>query len=662
MHITSGFLTIQGAPLQGTNPLPLFRNREKNQFPKSNGTLLPEDLEYFGYESGFRILPYTMQDRYSRNKETLQIPSIVLENEHLRAEFLPSLGGRLYSLRNQKTNEELLFKNPVLQPANLAIRNAWFSGGIEWNIAQLGHTFSTYDDVFFAKVRTPDGYEFLRMYDYERTRGLLWQIDFHLPDGAKQLAAHVVIINDHNHSVPMYWWTNIAAKEQPGCRIFSGTKDVIYIEPQSMTMGSEHTFGRGELPLLPVLPDVDASYPLNSTYTNEFFFQNSKQECAPWEAITYTDGSVFFERSTQPLRIRKMFCWGKHQGGRNWCDFLSVPKKSQYVEIQAGFAPTQLHDICMEANSVISFTQIFGALSIEPQDGTNESYEFSQAIVRAAVQSTLSTEDVLEQDKTYHALSTLPCTSILHSGHGWGALEQVRRIEQNEPLFPIQLSFPAESITEEQYYWLALLQGQELPELSGTQCPNSWMIDTAYRPYLERYLDAHPTSSTAALLLGTILYENDEYEKAITLWKQGYTWNPLPLFCRNLAYSAKQEDDIPQAIMYMEQIPWNEHPTIDHAFLEEYYELLLLDKQWRKVYDHFHALPSALQQAERLMILTCEAAIELDEFVFLEDAFSKEYALIREGETKMTDFWFRYAKKRGIDESQLPKALDLRVM
>ena len=38
---------------------------------------------------------------------------------------------------------ELLFNNPIYQPANLALRNAWLAGGIEWNVGQFGHSFLT---------------------------------------------------------------------------------------------------------------------------------------------------------------------------------------------------------------------------------------------------------------------------------------------------------------------------------------------------------------------------------------------------------------------------------------------------------------------------------------------------------------------------------------
>ena len=64
---------------------------------------------------------------------------------------------------------------------------------------------------------------------------------------------------------------------------------------------------------------------------------------------------------------------------------------------------------------------------------------------------------------------------------------------------------------------------------------------------------------------------------------------------------------------------------------------------------------------ESLYSKACEAAIEIDEFAFLEEAFKRDYALIREGETLIGDIWFAYAKKKGIPESEIPAHLDMRV-
>lgn len=661
MSITKGFLSLEGCLLSGFNPLPIFRDRQKHKFPKNNGTMLPDELSHFGYESAFRILPYTMQDRYDRHRKMLQLPSIILENAHLRAEFLPGYGGRLYSLVDKSNGEELLFKNAVMQPANLAIRNAWFSGGIEWNIAQLGHTFSTCDDVFFARVTAADGYEFLRMYDYERTRGLIWQIDFHLPADARALAAHVTIMNDHSHKVPMYWWTNIAVREETGCRVFSGTKEVLYIEPASQDEGAEHCFGHGQLPFLPTLPQKDASYPLNFDFGNEFFFQNPKTETAPWQAISYENGYVFFERSIQPLRIRKMFCWGNHSGGRNWCDFLSNPGQGDYVEIQAGLAPTQLHGMEMAPKSRISFTQMFSALMISPFGGNSPDYEESLRTVSAAVEDALPAQSVLEADARYESLACLPCTELLHSGHGYGALENLRRRSEKQTPLPQHLLFPDCSLSDEQDCWSAFINGEKIKELSELELPLSYMTDMQYLPYLRDYCALHQDSATALLLLGVSEYENGMEEQAISHWRKALQIRRHPILWRNLAFAGLQSGSLTNALACMEEITWEEYLALDYAFLQEYFGLLILNQDFEKLFQKYMSLPDALKNEERLYLSACEAAMHLENWDFLLPAFEREYASIREGETKITNIWFRYAKAHQIDYSKLPKNLDLRM-
>ena len=83
----------------------------------------PNDLAYrakhhglrVGYGRGGTLLPYRMQDRFSRDLSRRGFTALVLENDILRATFLPELGGRLWSLVHKASGRELLDANPAVR-------------------------------------------------------------------------------------------------------------------------------------------------------------------------------------------------------------------------------------------------------------------------------------------------------------------------------------------------------------------------------------------------------------------------------------------------------------------------------------------------------------------------------------------------------------------
>ncbi|MEG2769411.1 MAG: DUF5107 domain-containing protein, partial [Oscillospiraceae bacterium] len=102
----------------------------------------------YGFETGG--FPYTYQNNYTRELTDKSFKSVVLENKFLKAVFLPELGGRLWSLFDKVANRELLFVNPVYRLGNLSTRNAWFSGGVEFNCGIIGHHPHTNDEIYSA--------------------------------------------------------------------------------------------------------------------------------------------------------------------------------------------------------------------------------------------------------------------------------------------------------------------------------------------------------------------------------------------------------------------------------------------------------------------------------------------------------------------------------
>ena len=91
------------------------------------------------------ILPYKMQNRYTAELYDTEYVAAVLENDHLKAVFLPELGGRLWSLYDKDAKRDIIYANDAVKFGNLALRNAWFAGGVEWNIGMKGHSPLTCD-------------------------------------------------------------------------------------------------------------------------------------------------------------------------------------------------------------------------------------------------------------------------------------------------------------------------------------------------------------------------------------------------------------------------------------------------------------------------------------------------------------------------------------
>ncbi|MCD9024993.1 DUF5107 domain-containing protein [Cohnella silvisoli] len=641
MNVYISTLTLEGTKLDGENPLPMFRNRNPHREVADNGSFTPEQKMHMGEEAGERYLPYRIQDRYTRQRGNTILKTITLENDLLKAVFLPEYGGRLYSLKDKRTDREILYKNPVFQPANLAILNAWFSGGIEWNIGQVGHTFTTCSPVHTAKLSDDEGNEFLRIYEYERCKNLFWHIDFHLPKGAEQLQIYVRMINDYDNPVPMYWWTNIAVEETVKARVFSSTNEAIYID------AGLKGYGIDKLPHLPSLKEADASYPVNFPFSSEYFFQTPVTCRSPWEAVAYEDGRLFFERSTSLLRYRKMFCWGNHAGGRRWCDFLAKPGEGNYIEVQGGLTPTQLHGIEMPGNSVWDFTQMIGVSKVDTNSAYQDSWDNAREYIERIIDQDLGENEVYAIHDRLQSLADKSPEKILHTGSGWGALERLRREKADGRLIPRGFEFTDGSIAEAQHPWLVLLQEGHLPDQAVEEIPASWMIQDEWMELVRRSIgDKDNRTWVAFLHYGVMLYEKGLEQEAVEAWEASLNIKPAAWVYRNLAEVMRIRGEKDKALSYLEQAYLVSNSFPDRSFAEEYLNLLLQNNEFEKAWRIYESLPPEFAKGDRIQIIVGAAALELDKEEFMNKLFNTEFAVIREGEVLIIELWYKYNAKK----------------
>lgn len=636
MQLYQDTMTLPGSLLEGENPQPYFRAREQDLPCYEDGTLTPAEKAGFGAACGSRVLPYRMQDRYSRGESAVTLKTIVLENEFLRAVFLPGFGAKLWSLYSKAEGRELLFKNPVLRPANLANRNAWTSGGIEWNLGHNGHHAFTCADLYCAAVHSPDGETFLRVYEYEATHGQVLQIDFHLPDSAAQLAAHVRIENTLPSEQPLYWWTNVAVPLTPFTRVFSGTAEILYqLTPGP---GQPHFgFGRCTMPRQPNLCCEDISYPHSIPHSVEYFFQNSRKEAAPWEVSFEGDGRGFFERSTQPLFARKMFCWGNSTGGRHWCEYLSQPGRGDYIELQAGLSPTQLHTTSIPAGASVCFTQLFGAFCA-PQEGRELEWNTALPFVARQVEKTLPAAWVQQQHREYREKAVLPAKTLLHRGGDYGGLEQCRRRRQGEPLMAPHLHFPHPGGAFAP--WLELLESKR-PAAAARPWP--YLTDPRWLPLLKEAAGRFVENAELQFQYAVSLAENGRVaEAAPVLEALAQQHDPFALHA--LGALAQREGQKEAAGLYLRAYQ-EEKGLVDASFAEDALNGLIETGQYELAWKLYAGIPEEKRTGPETL-LAAAAAVKLGEWAFLEEAFQREYASIREGAAGLAEVWFEYQARR----------------
>jgi len=595
-----------------------------------------EEAQYIGYGYVAGCLPYLVQDDYDRRRRPRAFRAIVLENELLKATFLPELGGRLWSLVHKPEGRELLFVNPVFQPANMAIRDAWFSGGVEWNFCWIGHTPLTCASLFAARAELDDGTPVLRLWEWERVRQMPYQMDAWLPDGSPVLLVRVRLVNGDDRTVPIYWWSNIAVEERPDVRVLA---------PTDSTLSFNYSGGLTVAPY-PLREGLDVSYPTNCPHAGDFFFRIPKGQY-PWVASVDERGRGFFHSSTSRLSGRKVWVFGMGRGGRRWQEFLNTPGRA-YIEIQGGLTRMQSQCLPMPPHSEWEWVEAYGPVQAEPAAAHGSDWAAACGAVGRRIESTIPLQRLEQELAATKAMAERPPLELLHRGSGWGALERLRRKRAGQPPVPASVVFDDASLSDEQQPWLALLNRGELPETPPEQPPISYMIQDDWREMLERSVEAGRSDHWAGWLhLGIMYLAEKRYDDARRAWETSLARRRSPWAYRHLAALAALQDDHAEAARLY---PLAVKLAPDYLRLVvECGRALIAAGRPQEWLDLVVTLPPKAREAGRIRLLEARAALDVDDLdragALLENP-DLVITDIREGEGGPAHLWYAYQAKR----------------
>src|SRR4051812_28589823 len=148
-HVTARAQTSGGSPRVWEAPLslPTYELGPPNPYPA---------LLDWQRRKWRPVYPYPFLDALSNKRTEKAYKAVFLENEYLKVTVLPELGGHVYEIFDKTLNRDVLYSNPVIKYAMVALRGAWVSGGIEWNFPD-GHTLTTVSPIDYAMRMEADG-------------------------------------------------------------------------------------------------------------------------------------------------------------------------------------------------------------------------------------------------------------------------------------------------------------------------------------------------------------------------------------------------------------------------------------------------------------------------------------------------------------------------
>ncbi len=654
--------------MNGESSLPSLSNLSAVAWiPETN--LDEEDNLFCGYGSVHSPFPYRMQDMYTRTLVDTKFITPVLENEYLRAVFMPSFGGKLWSLYDKISGRELLMSNPVVRPCNLAIRNAWTSGGVEWNCGFLGHHPHTCSQIYTARTSLDDGTPVLRMYEYERVRGVTYQMDFFLPDKSKMLFCRMRLTNENPVVVPIYWWSNIAVPELKNARVIA-------------PVTHSYTFVDGKVAKAPVpnYLDTDITYPVNLGFAVDFFWK-IPNERRKFICQLDSEGYGLIQTSTSRLRGRKLFVWGQGSGGTRWQNYLTADGyNGRYVEIQAGLAHTQYESLPMNPRSSWEWIEAYGALKANASAVHGE-WENCVCETENKLNDIITEQDLEKLLHSTRIMAKSKAEELILQGSGFGSLENKRRLKAGEQLLSPHLDFS--DCGEEQKSWIDLLQYGSFGKISPDDVPLSWMSDEKWVKILKTAVKAGPDEYNwyTWLQYGASLTAQIKFDEAKEALDTSMKLCPSAwaLYC--LGCIAKVQGDLNRAAALMLQALNLKPDDISLAKEAISIQMSLAGKApefekenaYERITKFIEILPEHIKDIPRVKLSLAEAYLKSGNIVLAENLLYSGGGLlvadIREGELSVTELWYSIEEKKAqaknlpFDRStaEIPAVFDFRM-
>ena len=286
---------------------------------------------------------------------------VVLENEYLKIEILPEIGGRIYSALDKTTGYDFFYKQHVIKPALIGVLGSWISGGVEFNWP-FHHRASGFMPCDFITETLPDGTAVCRLSEHDPIDRMKGMVSIFLRPGEKRFETRMRLYNRTDTVHSFLWWENAAVPVHEKYQIFF-PQDVSYVNFHYLKSRITYPLAAGGIfNGIPMDEARDISYHKNTVPATSYFAAASDYDFFGGYDHAKQCGVVHIgDHHLSPGK--KMFTWGYCQLAKSWENALT-DTDGQYAELMAGsYSDNQPNFSWLEPYETKEFSQYWYPVS-----------------------------------------------------------------------------------------------------------------------------------------------------------------------------------------------------------------------------------------------------------------------------------------------------------
>lgn len=317
----------------------------------------PMFLEKRVYQgSSGRVYPHPVIESISDVKSDKNYKLVILENEYIRIEIMPEIGGRIYRALDKTNNYDFVYYNRVIKPALVGLAGPWISGGIEFNWPQH-HRPNTFGPVEYRYGQTEDGSATVWVSEIDRMYGTKVTAAFKLYPGKAYLEINAQVYNRTSEPQTFLWWAN------PAVAVNDHTQSVF---PPDVTAVFDH--GKRDVSRFPI---ATGTY-YKQDYSEGVDISRYKNIPVPTSYMAYKSDYNFvggYDHGVEAglLHVanhhvspgKKQWTWGNGEFGQAW-DRQLTDEDGPYIELMTGvYTDNQPDFTWLQPYEEKTFTQYF---------------------------------------------------------------------------------------------------------------------------------------------------------------------------------------------------------------------------------------------------------------------------------------------------------------